>query len=1220
TATSLRAQQVPPGFSDALVLGGFEEPVGFTFDGNGRMYVWEKRGKVWIVENGVRLATPLIDISPEVGNWRDHGCLGFALDPQFLTNGRFYLMYAVDRHYLMNFGTANYNAATDEYYQATIMRITRYSAPGPHNVADPASRFVLVGETKKTGVPMTHESHSTGSLVFGTDGTLLASVGDGGTYSNADLGSDLGTYYIQALADSILRPEENVGAFRAQLVNCMNGKVLRIDPNTGNGIASNPYYDAAQPRAPKSRVWAMGLRNPYRMTKRPGTGSTDPAEGKPGVLYIGDVGWGQWEDLNVCAEPGLNFGWPMFEGLEARADYMLSPVANMDAPNPLYSPGGCAQRYFNFQDLLKQDTPVHLNGHPNPCDAAQQVPANIPTFFHHRPEIDWNHGAAWTRTGIFIGNMAATIDLEDPNSPIPGTEFVGNASVGGAWITGLGWPVGYQNVYMHGDYGAGWIKRFAFDEEDECQEVFDFGSDMGAVVCINEGPDGALWYVRYETGEIRKVSPIGVTNLPPIAVATQDVQYGPGPLTVHFNGTGSSDPEQGALTYAWNFGDTGNSSSPTPTHVFTAPAGVPTSYTVTLTVTDPQGASNSVTLLVSVNNTPPHVAITSFPDGQLYPVGEDTTFTLTAQVSDTEHSAAQLTYSWRTYLHHNAHNHPESAITTVTGTTVVSGEGCYTDSYHYRVELTVTDAGGLSTSVSHNLYPRCTGIPPTAVITSDITQGEAPFNANLSGASSLDNGSITDYFWDFGDGTTASGVNVAKTFSEPGIYYVTLTARDNDGNEGSTTKLITVYDPLPPQCVGPVGGLLREYWTNIGPGANITDLTTNPLYPDAPRAMDIITSFQGPSDWADNYGTRVRGYLIPQEDGEYHFTVTGDDAVVFFLSPNADPQFMQALCSTPAWTGVTEFTKYPQQNSAAVQLKAGRYYYVELLHKEGFGNDHFAVWWQRPSVPTRTVIGGPFLASWQGCSPALGLRMLLQGAYDPAVHLMRDDLRTDGLIPLEEPFTALGFTHAGNGGNETLDPQLLQQDGMNAIVDWVLVELREPDEPEVVFATRSALLQRDGDVIAADGHPQVLFDVRDGTYLIAVRHRNHLGAMSANTIALGKSQRGQLDLSSGFTVTYGTNARVQLGPDHWGLWCGDVHHDEVLRYTGAANDRDPILVDIGGVVPTAIASGYLSTDVNMDGLVKYTGVNNDRDPILVRIGGTVPTNSVTGYYAEDANM
>ncbi|MFN3875618.1 MAG: PQQ-dependent sugar dehydrogenase, partial [Flavobacteriales bacterium] len=154
-----RAQSVPPGFADALVMGGWVAPVGATWDANGRLYVWEKRGQVWIVENGVRLPNPLLNISDEVGDWRDHGFLGFALDPDFLTNGHIYGMYTVDRHHLMNHGTANYNPNTNEYYAATIMRITRWTAIGPaFNTVNYASRTVLLGETRQTGVPLLHES------------------------------------------------------------------------------------------------------------------------------------------------------------------------------------------------------------------------------------------------------------------------------------------------------------------------------------------------------------------------------------------------------------------------------------------------------------------------------------------------------------------------------------------------------------------------------------------------------------------------------------------------------------------------------------------------------------------------------------------------------------------------------------------------------------------------------------------------------------------------------------------------------------------------------------------------------------------------------------------------------------------------------------------------------------------------------------------------------
>src|SRR5262249_20663971 len=116
------------GFSASTYSTGWTEAVGIIFGHNPdgtkeRAYVWERGGKVWIVEDGVKLATPLLDISDEVAGYRDFGLLGFALDPNFATNGRFYVMYEVDRHHLDYFGTPNYNPATNDYFKPTIGRI-----------------------------------------------------------------------------------------------------------------------------------------------------------------------------------------------------------------------------------------------------------------------------------------------------------------------------------------------------------------------------------------------------------------------------------------------------------------------------------------------------------------------------------------------------------------------------------------------------------------------------------------------------------------------------------------------------------------------------------------------------------------------------------------------------------------------------------------------------------------------------------------------------------------------------------------------------------------------------------------------------------------------------------------------------------------------------------------------------------------------------------------
>ncbi len=233
------------------------------------------------------------------------------------------------------------------------------------------------------------------------------------------------------------------------------------------------------------------------------------------------------------------------------------------------------------------------------------------------------------------------------------------------------------------------------------------------------------------------------------------------------------------------------------------------------------------------------------------------------------------------------------------------------------------------------------------------------------------------------------------------------------------------------------------------------------------------------------------------------------------------------------------------------------------------------------------------------------LRTFLGGPYMPGQELMRDDLRVQGLVPLGEPFTALGYVQAGGGGGETMDPAVLLTTGLNAVVDWVLLELRTGTDASTLVATRSCLLLRGGAVVEVDGTSVPRITASPGTYHLVVRHRNHLAAMTASPIALGASLT-TIDLSDPAVPLYGVDAMNTVGGVRT-HWCGDVTHDGVIRYTGVQNDRDPILLQIGGSVPTATATGYLAGDVNMDGTVKYTGIMNDRDPILLAVGGVVPT-------------
>ena len=243
----------------------------------------------------------------------------------------------------------------------------------------------------------------------------------------------------------------------------------------------------------------------------------------------------------------------------------------------------------------------------------------------------------------------------------------------------------------------------------------------------------------------------------------------------------------------------------------------------------------------------------------------------------------------------------------------------------------------------------------------------------------------------------------------------------------------------------------------------------------------------------------------------------------------------------------------------------------------------------------------------------LAVKVMLEGAYDSGTLKMRDDLRNAGLLPTLEPYSATGFAQAGDGGGEVMQSGATSAIGDNAIVDWVLVELRNPVTPATIFATRAALLQRDGDVVAEDGISPISLLATAGSYYVAVRHRNHLGAMTNAPVALSTATTS-INFTNTGLATYGVQAQKTIGAVNI-LWAGNAKKDlpapNKLKYTGSNNDRDAVLIRIGGVVPTATVAGYHPEDNTMDGVVKYTGSLNDRDPILVNIGGTVPTNTRT---------
>ena len=301
SSTWANAQIVEPGFESEVVAEGLVLPTAIAFTPDGRIFVAQKGGSIRIIQNGELLDEPLVTLT-DVNNFGDRGLLGLAVDPNFAQNGYIYVSYTHEN-------TPGVNVAGSK--TGRIVRLTVFG-----NSANEFSRRVLVGSVGGTigatscddydvtadCIPSDSNTHSVGGLRFGPDGMLYATLGDGADFVAVD-------------------PR----ALRAQDLDSLGGKVLRINRD-GTGPTDNPFY-TGDPNDNRSKVYALGVRNAFRFNFHPTTGQ----------LYIGDVGWGDYEAL-YRGVPGANYGWPCLEGSNASA-YDCEPSSPVTDPFYEYSHG-----------------------------------------------------------------------------------------------------------------------------------------------------------------------------------------------------------------------------------------------------------------------------------------------------------------------------------------------------------------------------------------------------------------------------------------------------------------------------------------------------------------------------------------------------------------------------------------------------------------------------------------------------------------------------------------------------------------------------------------------------------------------------------------------------------------------------------------------------------------------------------------------------------------
>ena len=250
----------------------------------------------------------LLDFRDRVNGTRDRGLLDIAVHPDLATSPYLYLLYTYDPPEVNNQAAGSLAGADGNGNRAARMtRVTLDASTGytsiipdsevvllgtnstwdnfngfansTFNFDEPAAGILPDGSNLQDFIATDSESHTVGSIEFGPDGALFVSIGDGTSYNRVD-----------------------TRTLRVQDIDNLSGKILRVDPITGDGLSDNPFYNG-DADANRSKVYQYGVRNPFRIT----------VDDVTGQVYVGDVGWSAWEEINA-AEAGANFGWPFYEG------------------------------------------------------------------------------------------------------------------------------------------------------------------------------------------------------------------------------------------------------------------------------------------------------------------------------------------------------------------------------------------------------------------------------------------------------------------------------------------------------------------------------------------------------------------------------------------------------------------------------------------------------------------------------------------------------------------------------------------------------------------------------------------------------------------------------------------------------------------------------------------------------------------------------------------
>jgi glucose/arabinose dehydrogenase len=714
-----------------------------------------------------------------VYNHDEEGLQGMAVDNHFSHDRWVYVYYApplnTPKTDAPDWGTPADFAPYVGHNQLSRFQLTS------GNTIDMASeqKIMQVGPTNR-GICC----HVGGNIDFDNAGNLYLSAGD-----------DSNPFASDGYAPLDDRPGRN-SAYDARRsaanTNDLRGKLLRIHPNP-DGSYSIPDGNLFPPGTPKTRpeIYAMGFRNPFRFT----------VDRKTGIVYLADYGPdAQQADPNRGPENTVeynritkagNFGWPLCIGNN-------TPYRAYDFATGVSGPAFDCQHPVN-------DSPYNTGL------------TNLPPA---QPAWIWNH---------YAGNPLFP-QLGGQGAPMGGPVYHYDPSLNSS----AAFPSSYDGQFFAYEFSQHWIKPIQMDSKGNIQQINTLtnGRDWAHLVePMDEefGPDGSLYVLDYGSNWFGGSLDTGLYKInyapgdkSPTANISATPTSGKSPLTVQFNGSGSTDPENDPLTYAWDFDGNGtvDSTAANPSFTYTANG----QYYARLVVTDPSGRTGSAAIHVTVGNTAPQVSFSTPPNGLTFSDGQVVNWHVNVTDPDgtpVDCSRVQVEY----LLGHDQHAHNLSQATGCDGSFTLTTAGhTPTDNFYGIFTASYTDTSptagvpDLTTKTQIVLQPKHKQAEFYNTSSGVTTSAASGAEGNV--ISSIDNGDWTEYDPYNLQGVSQIAMSVASSASggtievhadsPTGPLVSTVTVPNTGGS--FTTVSAPVTDP---------GGTHSLYFVFHGQGSNL---------------------------------------------------------------------------------------------------------------------------------------------------------------------------------------------------------------------------------------------------------------------------------------------------------------------------------------------------------------------------------------------------------------